>query len=160
MGVVGASLVALLIFLLWRFCIRRKGKTGGNMDQITPQYHPVPTIPENVTYVPVNDNSISMSDGATSHYGPGIQKCGSIIIFLSLFSNSCFKIVTVFMDLLSPWVMTEVPRRIVVYRPHSIQINPRHHYLVLKTFITILKDVFLVSWWRPTGRLSTAAIQI
>ena len=111
-----------------------------------PQYHSVPAIPENDTHGPLNDNSISMSDGATSRYGPGVQKCGSIIIiFLSLCSNSCFKIVTTFMDLLSPSVMTGVPRHTVVYHPHSIRINQRHHYPVLKISITILKVVFLVS---------------
>jgi len=44
------------------------------MDQITPEYYPVPTTPGNGTHDPFNDNSILMSDGgATSRYGLGIQ---------------------------------------------------------------------------------------
>ena len=92
MGVVGTSLAVLLIFLLWRFCIRPKGKSGGSMDPITAQYHSVPTIPGNGTHVPLNDNSVSMrSDSATSHYGLGMQKYGSIIILTPPYSNSLFK---------------------------------------------------------------------
>jgi hypothetical protein len=34
------------------------------MSPITPQYHPVPTIPENGTHVPLNDNSVSMRTDA------------------------------------------------------------------------------------------------
>ena len=90
MGVVGTFLAVLLVFLLWRFCIRRKAKNGGNIDPITPQYHPVSTIPENGTR-PLTYNSVSMtSDGTTSHYGLGMQKYGSIIIPLPSGSNSFF----------------------------------------------------------------------
>ena len=89
MGVVGTLLAVLFSFLLWRFCIRRKGKNDGSMNPITPRYHPVPTILENGiengTNVPINDNSISMSasDSATSRYELGNQKCGLIIILLA-----------------------------------------------------------------------------
>ena len=88
MGVVGTLLAVLLIFLLWWFCIRRKGGNGGNMNQITPQYHPVPTTPGNGTF-PLIDNSISMtSDGSNnSRYEPSLQKYGSIIILLPPCSN-------------------------------------------------------------------------
>jgi len=75
MGVVGTLLVVLFIFLLRRFCIRRKGRIGGDMIQVTPHRQPVPTIPG--SNVPLDDNSISVtSDGP---YGLGIQKYGSII---------------------------------------------------------------------------------
>ena len=93
MGVVGTLFAVLLVFLLWRFCIRRKGKNGGNMNPIAPQYHPVPTIPqaENGTNVPFNDNLAPMRfNGATSHYGLGIQKYAPIIIILFNYSNSFF----------------------------------------------------------------------
>jgi hypothetical protein len=92
MGVVGTLLAVLFIFLLWRFCIRRKGKNGGNMNQITPQYHPVPTISGDAAHVHHNVNSISTmtSDDAQSRYGRDIQKFGSIIILLLSCSNSFF----------------------------------------------------------------------
>jgi len=73
MGIVGTFVAILLFFLFWRCCIRRKGRKGANVNQITPQYHPVPTTPENGTLFPFNDNSISIPDGAASHYGFGIQ---------------------------------------------------------------------------------------
>ena len=90
MAVVGTSLAVLLIFLLWRFCIRRKGKNGGRMTPITPQYQSVPTIGG---HDPFNDNlnSVSMrSDVATSRYGLGIQKYGLTIILFFSCSNSFF----------------------------------------------------------------------
>jgi hypothetical protein len=43
------------------------------MNPITPQFRPVPIIPGNGTHDPLNNNLISMSDGATSSYGLGIQ---------------------------------------------------------------------------------------
>ena len=53
------------------------------MNPITPQYHSVPTIPENGTLVPLDDNSMSMmSDNATSRHGLGLQKYGPTIILL------------------------------------------------------------------------------
>ena len=91
MGVVGGLLAILLLFLLWRFCTRRQRRNGGNVDQITPQYHPVPTIPGNGTYDPYSDNSIPLtSDDAKNYYELGIQKYGLIIILLSLAQNSFF----------------------------------------------------------------------
>ena len=90
MGIVGTLLAFLLFFLFWRCCIRRKGRNGENMDQITPQYHSVPIIPENGTDFPLNNNSMSIPDGAASHYGFGIQKYGSTILLLSPYSNSFF----------------------------------------------------------------------
>ena len=89
MSVVGTALAILLIFLLWRFCIRRKDKNSANIDpiRVTPQYQAVTTIPENVAHVPLDNNSMPVSmrsDVATSRYGQGIQKYGSIIILLLL----------------------------------------------------------------------------
>ena len=49
----------------------------------------IPIIPGIGTHVSLND-SMSMSDGATSRHGLGIQKCGSIIILLPSYSNSFF----------------------------------------------------------------------
>ena len=89
MGVVAASFAVLLIFFLWRFCIRRKGRNGGkgidvgNMNQVKPHYQKVSKIPGNGTRASFNDNS----DGATNL---GIQKCASIIILLPTCSNSFF----------------------------------------------------------------------
>ena len=126
MGVVGASLAVLFVFLLWRFCIRRnlKDRNGGNMNLITPQsrYHSIPTILGYGTHVPLDDNSmLMMSDGATSHYDLDIQKYGSIIVVILPPAQIPSLIVTI---LLSPSAMTDaVPRRIVVYRPHSMRIN-------------------------------------
>ena len=62
------------------------------MNQITPQYHAVPTTPVNGTRIHVNNNSISAtSDDAENLYGFGIQKYGStIIILLPPYSNSFF----------------------------------------------------------------------
>ena len=163
-GVVGSLFVVLIASLLWRFCSRRRGRNlnDGNMNPNTPQYDPVPTtsgndthIPLNDIFVPLNDNSVSMGfDGATSHYGLGIQnnlKYGSIIILLPPCSNSF--IVKIFHSLLSPLVLTAVSRCIVV-RPHSIRINQRHHYCVLNKSITILKNISLVPRRFPTGHLS------
>ena len=96
MGVVGTVLAVLFLFLLWRFCIRRKGRNvkgrnSGNINQITPQYHPVPTIPGDRAHVSLIDNSMSTrSDEAISRYGRGIQKYGSIILLLSTCSHSFF----------------------------------------------------------------------
>ena len=79
MGVVGGLLAILFIFLLWRFCISRKARNGAiNMDQITPQYHPVPTLPGNGNDVFLNDNSIPMT--SDDHYGFGVEKYGLIIV--------------------------------------------------------------------------------
>ena len=94
----GTILAVLFIFLLWRFCIRGKGRNvkgrnGGDIDQITPQYHPVPTIPQarDGAHVSLNDNSMSMMpDDARNRYGHGIQKCGSTILLLSPHSHSFF----------------------------------------------------------------------
>jgi len=76
MGVVGTLLAFLLVFLLWWFCIRRKGRNdSGNKDSITPQYDPVPTFSGNASYaahVPLNDNSKSMRSDSTT-YGLGMQ---------------------------------------------------------------------------------------
>ena len=90
LGVVGTSFAILFIFLLWRICNRRKSRNGGNMNPITPQFRPVPIIPGNGTQDPLNNNLISMSDGATSPYGLGIQKYGSIIIIIPPCSHFFF----------------------------------------------------------------------
>ena len=76
MGVVGAALAILFIFLLWRFCIRRKARSGGNVDQATPQYHPVSSIPGSVidSDVPLNDNAIPMT--SDDYYGFGVDRYG------------------------------------------------------------------------------------
>jgi hypothetical protein len=88
MGVVGTLLAILFIVLLWRFCIRRKGRNAGNTNQITPEYHPVPDLPGNGNDISLNDNSIPVtSDG---YYGLGIQKYGSILILFLPFSNFFF----------------------------------------------------------------------
>ena len=51
------------------------------MNPITPQYHSVPTIPENLA--PLDDNSMSTRyDDATSRHGLGLEKYGSTMILL------------------------------------------------------------------------------
>ena len=73
MGIVGAAFIVLLVFLLWRFCIRRKDKNG-RTTRFAPQYHSIPTIPDNGPLGSLDDNSMSMrSDNATSRYGLGIR---------------------------------------------------------------------------------------
>ena len=92
------------------------------MNQIMPQYNPVPTIPG---YIP-NDNSIWMtSDDDQSPYGLGMQKYGSNIIFFFPVAQIPSLIVTVLMDLLTSSVIIAIPRRhgIVVY--HYLRMNRR-----------------------------------
>ena len=129
MGVVGAALAILFIFLLWRFCIRRKATNGGNVDQIPPQsrYHPLSTIPGSGIDVPHTDNSISMT--SDDYYGFGVDKYGLVIVLLLPLAQIPSLIVRIFMarDLLSPSVMIAAPRRILINRPHTIRINQDHH---------------------------------
>ena len=146
-GIAGTLFAILLVFLLWWFCIRRKGANGANMNSIThpSQYHPVPTI-SGIGSVPLYDNSVSTSSDSpstTSNYGLGIQRYGSIINFLPLAQIRSL-IVTISNDLLSPSVMNPVLRGIVAYSTHCIRLNRRHHYRVIDKSITIFKHIFLL----------------